>query len=136
VTFTTREVSMRTHRIGALVAAAALAVICATGAAAQTADVAGDWDLAVDVMGNVTTPSMTITQNGEAITGHYTSATLGEADFEGTVSGSQLTFSIETEAQGQALTVTYVLTLNADGTLTGTIDLSGLASGTVRGTRG
>jgi hypothetical protein len=120
----------------ALVAAAALTGICSTGAAAQTANVAGDWDLAVDVMGTVTTPSMTITQNGEAVTGHYSSATLGEVDFEGTVSGSQLNFSMEADVQGQALSVTYSLTLNADGTLTGTIDLGGLASGTARGTRG
>ena len=127
---------MRTHRIGALFSAGVLAVICATGAAAQTADVAGDWDLAVDVMGTVTTPTMTITQNGEAITGHYSSATLGEVDFEGTVSGSQVAFVLEADVQGQALSVTYNLTLNPDGTLTGTIDLGGLASGTVRGTRG
>jgi hypothetical protein len=130
------EVSMRTHAVGALVAAFALAVTCATGAAAQTANVAGPWDLAVDIMGSVTTPTMTITQNGEAITGHYSSATLGEVDFEGTVSGSQVTFSFDADAQGQAVSVTYVLTLNADGTLTGTIDLGGLATGTVRGTRG
>ena len=127
---------MRTQRFGALFSAAALAVICATGAAAQTADVAGDWDLAVDVMGTVTTPSMTITQDGEAITGHYSSATLGEVDFEGTVSGSQVVFVLEADVQGQALSVTYNLTLNPDGILTGTIDLGGLASGTVRGTRG
>jgi hypothetical protein len=124
------------RRFGALLAAAALSAFCATGAAAQTADVAGDWDLAVDIMGSVTTPTMTITQNGEAITGHYSSATLGEVDFEGTVSGSQVNFSFEADAQGQALSITYVLTLNADGILTGTIDLGGLASGTVRGTRG
>ncbi len=126
--------------IGGALVTAVLTLANPGGVAAQAADVAGSWNLAVDVNGTVTNPTMTLTQSGEAIAGHYSSTTLGEADFEGTVTGSQVAFSFDAtvDAQGQTvpLTVTYSLTLNGDGTLTGTIDLGGLASGAVRGTRG
>lgn len=78
-----------------------------------------------------TTPSMTLEQAGDKLTGHYSSATLGEADITGTVNGNQVTISFSASLQGQEIPVTYVGTVDANGLMTGTIDLAGgLATGT------
>ena len=62
------------------------ALTVAEHAAAQTADVAGTWTFRVTTDQSVTTPTVTLEQNGETLTGHYSSETLGEQEVEGTVS--------------------------------------------------
>ena len=114
-----------------LVAGAVLAVATAP-VAAQTANVAGAWTMSVTTdAGGTTTPSMTLQQDGTALTGHYTSETLGEADVTGTVEGNRVTIRFDADLQGQEVPVIYAATLGDDGVLTGTIDLAGgLATGT------
>jgi hypothetical protein len=92
----------------------------------------GSWTMSVTTdAGGTTTPSLTLQQNGNALTGHYASETLGEADVTGTVEGNQVTINFTVDLQGQEVPVTYAATVGADGTLTGTIDLAGgLATGT------
>ena len=117
---------------GGLVTVAAVSMAIATQASAQTVNVAGAWAMEVTTeAGGTTTPSMTIVQNGTALTGHYTSATLGDADITGTVEGSRVTISFTADLQGQAAPVMYVATVDASGVMTGTIDIAGgLATGT------
>lgn len=134
----TRENTMKTVKrqiLGAVIMSAAFALAGAGSVSAQTADVAGTWNLSVDVQGGVTSPTVTLEQDGETLTGSYSSDTLGEADVSGTVTGSDVMFSLDAEVQGVPLTVIYTLTLNEDGTLTGSIDIGGQASGSVTGTR-
>ena len=98
---------------------------------AQTVNVAGAWTMEVTTdAGGTTTPSMTLEQNGTALTGHYTSATLGEADVTGAVEGNKVTINFAVDMQGQEVPVVYVATVE-NGVMTGTIDLGGgLATGT------
>jgi hypothetical protein len=109
-----------------------LFAVASAPAGAQTANVAGTWAMEVTTdAGGTTTPSVTLQQDGTNLTGHYSSETLGEADVTGTVEGNKVTINFTADLQGQEVPVTYVATLGADGTLTGTIDLAGgLASGT------
>ena len=115
-------------------AVAAMLMIGAANAAqasAQAVDVTGTWNMEVTTDGGTTTPSMTLEQHGDHITGHYSSETLGEADVEGTVTGNQIRIAFEADMQGQAVPVVYEATIDADGVMTGTIDVAGgLASGT------
>ena len=117
---------------GGLLTVAAVSMAGATQASAQTVNVAGAWTMSVTTeAGGTTTPSMTLVQAGTALTGHYTSETLGEADVTGTVEGSRVTISFTADLQGQAAPVTYVATVDASGVMTGTIDIAGgLATGT------
>lgn len=116
---------------GTAVAFAALTLLAANGASAQTADVSGDWTLSVTTDTGTTTPSLTLEQDGTDLTGHYSSETLGEADVTGTVEGSDVTISFTASAQGTEVPVVYKATLEDDGTLSGTIDVAGgLATGT------
>ena len=118
-------------RRGLITAAVAIS-IGAAEASAQTVNVAGAWNMEVTTdAGGTTTPTMTLEQTGTALTGHYTSATLGEADVTGTVEGNKVTISFTADLQGQAAPVVYVATVDANGVMTGTIDIAGgLASGT------
>src|SRR6266545_751331 len=77
-------------------------------AAAQSSkvDVTGKWALTVTTeAGGTTTPSVTLKQDGEKLTGHYSSASLGEADLTGTVKGQQLDFGFTANAQGTSVEV-------------------------------
>jgi hypothetical protein len=114
-----------------LLATAALLAVATVDATAQV-NVAGAWTMEVTTdAGGTTTPSMTLQQNGTALTGHYSSETLGEADVTGTVDGNRVTINFAVDMQGQEVPVTYAATVGADGVMTGTIDLAGgLASGT------
>jgi hypothetical protein len=118
--------------VTAFVAAAALALVPASPLSAQV-NMTGTWMLEVDVQGQVTTPQMTLQQNGTGLTGHYTSPTLGETDVTGTVEGSQVSVVFDIDVQGQSATVSYIGTVGADGVWTGDFDLAGLAGGTFSG---
>ena len=115
--------------------AVALVVFAAVGLTAvgqEPANVAGDWMLEVTTDGGgTTTPSVMLEQDGTTLGGHYSSEALGEAD----VTGSDFTFSLEADLQGQAIDVTYTGTLQEDGTLSGEIDLGGFGGGPFTGKR-
>jgi hypothetical protein len=106
--------------------------------AAQAAkvDVTGNWALEVTTeAGGTTTPSVTLKQDGEKLTGHYSSATLGEADVSGTVKGREVIFAFSADAGGMAIEVTYTLTVDSKDSMTGRISLGGLGEGTVKAKR-
>jgi hypothetical protein len=121
------------RRLGtAFAVAAALALVPASPLSAQV-NMTGTWALEVDVQGQVSTPSITFQQNGNALTAHYVSATLGEADGTGTVEGNRVAVTFEMDLQGQTATVSYIGTVDADGVWAGDFDLSGLAGGSFSG---
>lgn len=105
-------------------------IIAALIVAAQ-ANLTGKWVLQVQTDAGSGTPTVTLEQNGDRLTGHY-SGQLGEADLTGSVKGNDFTFSFAGEAQGQQFKVIYSGTVEKD-TMKGTVDLGGLASGTFTG---
>ncbi len=110
--------------------------MAAVQADAQTADVAGEWTFTVTTAeSGVTTPSVTLEQDGETLTGHYSSENLGEADLTGTVSGSEFTFSFSADLLGQLIDVVYTGTLDENGEMSGTMDIAAFILGTFTATR-
>ena len=99
----------------ALMVAAALTLMPAAPLSAQV-NMTGEWALDVDVMGQVSHPSMTLEQDGMAITGHYSSEQLGEQDLTGTVDGDKVTVSFDADFGGQAATGNGRLLTGDDGT--------------------
>ena len=116
--------------------AAALALLL-VGAAPLSAQVnmTGTWALTVDVDGAISNPELVLVQSGVSITGRYISAQLGETDVMGTVEGTNVTLTFEVNVGGQSLAGEYAGTVNAEGVWTGTLDLSGFASGTFSATK-
>jgi hypothetical protein len=110
--------------------ALALAVAGASLSAQAKLDITGTWLFTVDT-GTTGTPTVTFKQDGEKITGHYSSQTLGEADLTGTLKGQDLNFSFNADLQGQSVPVSYKGTVTSNTEMKGTIDVAGgLASGT------
>lgn len=100
----------------------------------QDIDITGEWVFEVDTDAGGGMPTLTLTQNGGELTGHYSSENLGEAELTGTVDGQTITFTFPASAQGVELNVTYAGTI-VDDTISGTLDLGGFASGTFTGRR-
>jgi hypothetical protein len=118
--------------------AAAMIVTAAlsTRAAAQAkVDVTGKWLFTVETSAGPGTPTVTLKQDGERLTGHYSSQTLGEADLTGAVRGQSLNFTFDADLQGTLVKVTYAATVESKDAMKGTIDIGGLATGTFTGKR-
>ena len=121
----------RIRSLGVLAAAVAAAFAVGAPQVGAQVNVAGTWNMEVTTDQGTTNPTMTLQQQGEAVTGHYSSATLGEADGSGTLTGNRFRISFNVDMQGQAVPVVYEATIDANGVMTGTIDVAGgLASGT------
>jgi len=102
----------------------------ASAQADAKADVTGKWLFNVTTNAGTGTPSVTFKQQGDSITGHYSSQTLGEADLKGTVKDRKINFNFRVEIQGTTLTVTYSGTVEGNDAMKGTIDIGGQATGT------
>ena len=112
--------------------ALAIAVV-PTALSAQTdvkIDVTGKWLFNVTTSAGTGTPTVTLKQQGDSLTGHYSSQTLGEADLKGTVKDKKIAFTFHIELQGTPLTVNYVGTIESNDVMKGTVDIGGAASGT------
>jgi hypothetical protein len=112
--------------------ACAIAITFSAALSAQSSktDVTGRWTFTVQTDAGSGTPTVTLKQEGEKLTGHYSSQNLGEADLTGTVKGQEITFSFSADAQGTPLTVSYTGTVESKDSMKGTVDLGGLAQGT------
>ena len=128
---------MHPGKTAAMVAAAVIVMAGgATSALAQAKiDLTGKWLFTVETSAGTGTPTVTLKQNGEKLTGHYSSQTLGEADLTGTVKGQSVNFTFDADLQGTVVKVTYAATVESKDAMKGTIDIGGLATGTFTGKR-
>ena len=97
----------------------------------------GEWILGVTTKQGATMPGLTLQQDGNTLTGHYSSETLVEAEVTGTVESSQVIISSFADpGVGQEVPFIYERTVDGDGACTGSVDLAGgLATGTFRATK-
>jgi len=110
----------------------ALVLAASFSAAAQSGkvDVTGKWTFNVQTDAGSGTPTVTLKQDGEKLTGHYSSQTFGEQELTGSIKGNDLKFSFSADVQGNSLHVTYTGTVENKDSLKGTVDLGGLGQGT------
>ena len=93
-------------------------IIVAQGAFA--ADVSGIWQLIVETTQGRATPKMTLHQQGDQITGTYSSRVLGEANITGTVKGDAIEFEFESEYRNQRIRVGYKGRIESPNAMRGT----------------
>jgi hypothetical protein len=123
-------------RSGRLVVVLLVLTAAAVGAHAQAkVNVTGTWVFEVVTDAGPGTPTLTLKQEGETLSGHYSSATLGEAELKGTVKGQNIDFGFTATVQGTAIDVTYTGTIESNSSMKGTINLGGIAGGTFTGKR-
>ena len=110
--------------------AIALSPVATVSPQSSKIDVTGQWTFTVQTDAGGGTPTVTLKQDGEKLTGHYSSQNLGEADLTGSVKGQEIKFTFNADAQGTSLTVTYTGTIENKDSMKGSVDLGGMAQGT------
>ncbi len=125
---------MRTITSVACLLLAALIVLPASVVAAglpqdKPADVAGTWAITIEIGGNTGTPTVTLKQDGETLTGNYSSQVLGEQKVTGTIKGNAITFELTASLEGNAVKVVYSGTVDK-ATMKGKVSLGELGEGT------
>jgi hypothetical protein len=113
-----------------LAAAFALSISSPITAVGQQTDVTGKWIFTVETSAGSGMPTVTLKQDGEKLTGHYSSQTFGEVDLTGTVKGAAVTFMFGADVQGTHLDVTYSGTIESKDSMKGKVNLGGLGEGT------
>jgi hypothetical protein len=95
-------------------------------------DVSGAWALTVETGQGTGTPSVTFKQDGETLTGTYSSQVFGEQKVTGTIKGSAITFSFSATVEGTSFVVTFTGTVETDA-MKGKVTLGDAAEGTFTG---
>ena len=116
----------------AALALAGVALLVAGGTAARAQakiDLTGTWVFTVETEQGGGTPTVTLKQEGEKITGHIASATFGEQDLTGTLKGAALEFKFP--GGDVAPEVLYKGTAESSDAIKGTLDIGpGAIAGT------
>jgi len=93
-------------------------------------DITGKWVFNVETSAGTGTPTVTFKQDGEKLTGHYSSMTLGEADFTGSVKGREIAFNFMANVADMQIPVSYTGTIESKDAMKGKIVITGLGDGT------
>jgi len=114
------------RKVSALGVILAVVVAMAIPAMAQGVNVTGKWTFDVQTGQGGGQPTVTFKQDGEKLTGHYSSQLLGEADFTGTVKGNAIQFTFDADLQGTKVDVAYTGTVDPGGaTMKGSLNIAG-----------
>ncbi len=98
------------------------------------ADVTGTWRFQVETDMGSGTPTITLKQDGDKLTGNY-KGQLGEAPVTGKIEGSKLQFSFEVSPAGDKMAVTYSGVTKGENKMSGTVDFAGQGKGTFTATK-
>ena len=116
-----------------------LVLVCgvATMAAGQTnkVDVTGVWIFTVESPAGKSNPTLTFKQEGEKLTGQYSSQLMGQADLTGTVKGQSIEFVVSATVQGTAIALKYTGSVDSKDSMKGTLSAGDFGDGTFTGAR-
>lgn len=101
----------------------------ASPSAQSAANISGAWSFAVETSQGSGNPTFTFKQEGETLTGNY-KGTFGEAPVKGTVKGSDISFTIKVNVQGQEMEVVYTGKIESATAMKGTAKLGELGDAT------
>lgn len=93
-------------------------------------DITGKWVFTNQSSYGTSNPTVTFTQKGDSISGRYSSTTLGDHDFVGTVKDGKVNFGFDAEAGGQGFYLAFHGTLDGSDAFAGTIEAAGSDFGT------
>ena len=118
-----------------LAAALLVAAIATTAAAAVLHDVTGRWQLAVVTDNGTGYPILEVKQEGDKVTGTYTSNAMGARTITGTVYGDTLSFVLSPSGGGEGMVLTYTARIVTPDSLNGYVDFSGQGGARFTGVR-
>ena len=104
--------------------------VLASGASQdKPANVAGAWAMTVETANGSGTPTVTFKQDGDKLTGTYSSELFGEQKVTGTIKGNAISFTFTAAIDAGSMTVTYTGIVDA-ATMKGKVVLGDLGEGT------
>jgi hypothetical protein len=98
---------------GVLVPTSGVAETAKVAEAADNANVAGEWSLALETPNGTATPSVTFKQDGGTLTGTY-KGRMGESPLKGTINGNDIKWSVTVHPQGGDMEIEYSGTVDGD----------------------
>jgi len=128
---------MQRKAIRLTAAIAALLVCAVVGQAGQApkVDVTGEWILTVESAAGSSNPTVTFKQDGEKLTGHYSSQLLGEAELTGTIKGQAIEFIVAADVQGTKIQLKYTGAVEGKDSMKGTLSAGEFGDGAFTGKR-
>ncbi|WKW12619.1 hypothetical protein Strain138_001916 [Pseudogemmatithrix spongiicola] len=119
-----------------ILAAALLVAAFATAATASILhDLTGRWQLAVVTDNGTGYPVLELKQEGDKVTGTYTSNAMGSRTISGTVYGDTLSFVLSPSGAGEGMVLTYTARIVTADSLNGYVDFAGQGGARFTGTR-
>ncbi len=95
-------------------------------------DLTGTWNYKVVTENGTGTPTVTMRQKGDSLSGTYESARMGALPFKGLVKGKTFTFAVNTSG---GATLTFNGTIVSDDAVNGEVDFGGQGGATFSGER-
>ncbi len=95
-------------------------------------DLTGKWEFSVVTANGTGTPIVILKQRGDSLSGTYESARGGLRQLDGTYKSGLVVFTVHSNDVGGTAYL-FTGTVQADGSLSGTADFSGLGSATFTG---
>lgn len=102
---------------------------------ANKVDVTGVWIFTVESQAGKSNPTLTFKQDGEKLTGQYSSQLMGQAELTGTVKGQSIEFVVSANVQGTAIALKYTGSVDSKDSMKGTLSAGDFGDGTFTGAR-
>ena len=109
--------------------------VTALARAQSKIDVTGTWAFEVQTEMGTGTPQVTFKQDGEKLTGVYSSQLLGELELTGSVKGQAIQFTLAANVQGNAIELVFSGTIEDSASMKGKVTFTGFGEGTFTGKR-
>jgi hypothetical protein len=110
------------------------APVPSTASTASTPSLTGTWTIALELPNISATPTLTLKQDGETLSGEYVSQQYGKFPVTGTVKGADVTFRFAMTVEGNSYNVTYKGTADRDA-MKGSVNVGDMMDGTFSATR-
>jgi hypothetical protein len=124
-------------RLTALAVAVLVSGVASTVSAGQSnkVNVSGVWVFTVESAAGKSNPTLTFKQEGERLTGQYSSQLMGQADLTGTVKGEAIEFVVSATVQGTQIELKYTGSVDSKDSMKGTLSAGDFGGGTFTGAR-
>lgn len=119
----------------AIIATLAVVTLAAAASAAVLHDLTGRWMLAVVTENGTGYPVLDIRQEGDRISGSYSSNAMGTRSIQGTVRGDTVSFALSASGMGEGVVLTYTAHIVTPDSLNGYVDFAGQGGAPFTGTR-
>ena len=104
--------------------------VAASAVQSAKVDVTGVWTFMVESAAGSSSPTLTFKQDGEKLTGRYSSQLMGEVELSGSVKGQTIEFVVSSNVQGAQIELKYTGTIDGKDSMKGKLSAGEFGDGT------